>query len=389
MSTLSSSHQIHYSKRARSRYLERNARGWVAPRSGVCARQCLIVLLLFISGSMSALAMPLAEYRSRIHQSVAELESVMKSASSEAAPLHVQRLNRALDKLRRVVPQEETVEFEGDKVRVDNSWIEEELQEFQQVPPYDTRGTEILERIIERLRALDDRLTELEPHGATTTIPTASEDKAQEKEQLKKVLSRAEFKPTPPEKNVFQRIWESIVKWWNSLFGGGGSLGSGQSSWFSFIALILVLGLAASAISYAIWKLILLLQSRRGTRRSEKKEARILLGERLAPDQKASDLLAEAEALAHKGEIRAAIRKAYIALLCELGDRKILTLAEHKTNRDYLRALRQKRPLLAGVQKLTNSFEDHWYGFRQATTDDWTAFRTGYQQTLKTVTGDK
>jgi hypothetical protein len=89
--------------------------------------------------------------------------------------------------------------------------------------------------------------------------------------------------------------------------------------------------------------------------------------------------------LARKGEIRAAIRKGYIALLCELGDRKVLILAQHKTNHDYLRAVREKRPLLKEMQKLTASFENHWYGFVPADAEDWTTFRSGYRQTLKTA----
>jgi hypothetical protein len=54
--------------------------------------------------------------------------------------------------------------------------------------------------------------------------------------------------------------------------------------------------------------------------RKKQREARIVLGERLEPDQTAADLLAQAEAGSSR-QLRAAIRKAYIALLCELGDR--------------------------------------------------------------------
>ena len=107
-----------------------------------------------------------------------------------------------------------------------------------------------------------------------------------------------------------------------------------------------------------------------------------MLGERLEPDQSAGDLLAQAEALARAGDLRAAIRKAYIALLCELGDRKIIRLAQHKTNRDYLRALRGITPLHDEVRKLTHSFEYHWYGFVPATESEWSAFRNGYQRAV-------
>ena len=105
---------------------------------------------------------------------------------------------------------------------------------------------------------------------------------------------------------------------------------------------------------------------------------RVRLGERLEPEQTATDLLSEAEELARRGELRAAIRKAYIALLVELGDRKFISLAQHKTNRDYLNALRSVPQLHSRMRGLTDSFERHWYGFANATENDWQEFRTGY-----------
>jgi len=106
------------------------------------------------------------------------------------------------------------------------------------------------------------------------------------------------------------------------------------------------------------------------------------MGETLDPDQTAVDLLTEAEGLARRGELRAAIRKAYIALLLELGDRKIISLAQHKTNRDYLRAVRDIEHLYGNVKQLTDSFELHWYGLAQATETDWLAFRSAYNRAL-------
>jgi hypothetical protein len=73
------------------------------------------------------------------------------------------------------------------------------------------------------------------------------------------------------------------------------------------------------------------MQGRR--KKKKKREARIILGERLEPDQTSADLLAQADALARNGDLRSAIRKAYIALLCELGDRKLISIAQSKTNR--------------------------------------------------------
>ena len=122
--------------------------------------------------------------------------------------------------------------------------------------------------------------------------------------------------------------------------------------------------------------------SNRGPKKKRKEKARIVLGETLEPDQTAFDLLSEAEALARRGELRAAIRRAYIALLVELGDRKVISLAQYKTNRDYLRAMREIEPLYRNVKQLTDSFEHHWYGLAQASENDWVAFRSGYNQAL-------
>ena len=107
-----------------------------------------------------------------------------------------------------------------------------------------------------------------------------------------------------------------------------------------------------------------------------------MLGEHLEPDESAVDLLSEAEALARQGELRAAIRKAYIALLVELGDRKIISLAQHKTNRDYLRSVSGIPVLYSKMTGLTDSFELHWYGFANATLDDWHHFRAAYKAAL-------
>jgi hypothetical protein len=127
----------------------------------------------------------------------------------------------------------------------------------------------------------------------------------------------------------------------------------------------------------------------RGTRRKrepKKRKARIVLGERLEPEDTATDLLSEAEALARRGDLRGAIRKAYIALLVELADRKMISLAQHKTNRDYLNSVRNVPLLHSRMRGLTDSFERHWYGFADATQNDWESFRTSYRAALQTQT---
>jgi hypothetical protein len=335
-------------------------------------------LLVVLMGTQSAYAISPAEYRSRINQAVVALTELWGGAEGETVEAYAARARVVFNKVRAMVPSQETVEWDGGRVKVDNSWLTTELKNYEQLSPADSRRGEMLSRIHERLYALEERVSELIDRKESAAATT----KNQEKAQLEAILRRTEYQEKVPQKS----LWERFREWLNNLFPNRNPLTPGQSSWLATIAMILIYGLAASVLAYALWKFIPFLGRWRGTQlKLEKRGARIVLGEQLAPDQTSADILAEAEALARKGEIRAAIRKGYIALLCELGDRKVLTLAQHKTNHDYLRAVREKRPLLKEMQKLTASFENHWYGFVPADAEDWTTFRSGYRQTLKTA----
>jgi hypothetical protein len=343
------------------------------------------LLLLILLGAGSAAAMPLSEYRSRVHQALDKLYELWEEDEAETVASYAARARFAFDEVRKLVPAEEIIEWNGGRVKVNNSWLEEEFKNYEQLPPADSRRGDLLMRIAERLSAIENRLDEIDPQAKSDAVKERESvigtTKEQEKSRLEATLRRDEYIDKPPQKS----LWERFKEWFASIFPSRSSLQPGQLSWLSFIAMILIFGLAAVVIAFAILKFLPFFGRKGALTKREKRGARIVLGERLAPDQTAADLLAEAETLARQGELRAAIRKGYIALLCELGDRKVLTLAQHKTNHDYLRAVREKRPLLNEMQKLTNSFENHWYGFTPATSDDWTAFRSGYQQTLKTA----
>ena len=336
-----------------------------------------LALLLLLLGAGSTAAMPLDEYRTRVKEALSELFELWDSEETETSAEYAARVRITFDKVRKLVPAEETVEWEGGRVKVNNAWLGEEFDKYEKLAIEHVERSVVLNRVSQRLLALQDRLEELSGEKGST-----ASTKEQEKARMEAILRRHEFSEKPPEKS----LWERFIEWLASLFPSRNPLQPGQSGWGSFIAMIFIFALTAVLLAYALWKLAPFFRRLRDTGlKLEKRQARIVLGERLAPDETSADLLAQAEALARKGEVRAAIRKGYIALLCELGDRKVLTLAQHKTNHDYLRAVREKRPLLKEMQKLTASFENHWYGFVPATPSDWSTFRSGYQQTLKTA----
>lgn len=108
----------------------------------------------------------------------------------------------------------------------------------------------------------------------------------------------------------------------------------------------------------------------------------MILGERISAETSASDLFADAEEMARNGELRLAIRKGYIALLCELSDRKVIGLARHKTNRDYLRDVKKRPQLFTSLASMTSVFERHWYGLKETDVGEWETFRETFVQAM-------
>jgi uncharacterized protein DUF4129 len=208
-------------------------------------------------------------------------------------------------------------------------------------------------------------------------------EKDASKARLAEILRRSEYDKTVVHQNAFDRLIEQISRWLSKLFPRFKPLSPGAGRGISAIAQVVVIGLCIALIAFLIWRFLPGLLRNRGRKAKKKKsEARIVLGEKLEPDQTAADLLEQAEALARAGDLRAAVRKAYIALLCELGDRKVISLAQHKTNRDYLMSVRNKRSLYEPLRKLTTSFELHWYGFVPPQATDWEEFRGGCRRAV-------
>ena len=355
----------------------------------------LLVGALFFGTESNALAMPLATYRERIGtaaNALDALELVYEEAGGfgrfAKAPRRDVRATLpatekwALSTLRSALPPSERIEWAGGAVDVDNGWLDKELQNYERLSSsLDRDRAAFLSRLVERLRALDDRLAEAE-HA----LRTGARDKEAEKGQLAAILRQPEFNEKASQGGALRWLVEQIIKWLRALFPRMKPLAPSTANNISRLAQILVYVLAVAVMALVIWKFGPRIWRPSTLSRITPGEARIILGESLAPEQTATDLLAEAERLARAGETRGAIRKAYIALLCELGDRKILRLAQHKTNRDYLRAIERTRaPLYREMQPLTASFERHWYGLEAATGEDWTAFRARCRQALSAI----
>jgi hypothetical protein len=324
----------------------------------------------------SASAVTLEDYRHQVSRARASVQELLAASADEYPSQRGQFIAATIALVRAELPAQETVLLGRQTVAVDNTWLHDALNDFEKVRSDNARRLELLAHIDERLRALGERLDEMQKGEAS-----ASKD--DNKTRLAELLRRSEYNKQAEEGSALNRLLNRFLRWLSSLFPQAKPLQPGNAMALSRIAQVVVIGVSVAAIGFLIWKFApRYLRNRR--KKKTRREARIVLGERLEPDQTSADLLAQAELLARSGDLRAAIRKAYIALLCELGDRKVISLAQHKTNRDYLGAVRDRPSLFSSMRGLTNSFEIHWYGFVPPGEDDWKEFRNGYQQALKT-----
>jgi len=321
----------------------------------------------------------LDDYQHRVTAAATLVDELRDAGEDESNPQPENFITTNLTRVRQMLPAKETVTLDGLSVAIDNSWLHEELSAYEKAS-LTTKRSESLARMAERLHAIDERIQEIHRRN------TVSTDKDAEKGRLAEILRRPEYISKAPEGSALERVLERIVRWIAKLFPNIKPMKPGGSLWIARIAQILVVGVCLAAVAFLVWRYgPRFMQGRR--RKKKKREARIILGERLEPDQTSADLLAQADALARNGDLRSAIRKAYIALLCELGDRKLISIAQYKTNRDYLYSVRDKGSLYSSMRKLTASFELHWYGLVPAGENDWTDFRNDYQKTLRTGSG--
>lgn len=359
---------------------EREPSRSVYARGYVRAAFCALLLILFPCVAASAAPISLAEYRARVGQATIALDSLSSFDEGMGERERNVRIASTLRDVRGALPTSLVVEWNGARQEADNSWLGDVLKEYERLPASDARREELLKSITERLQALGERLDEVLKGGTG-----GARSKDEEKARLAAILRRAEYNKAA-QQSALARLWERFKRWLRSLFPESEPAVRETARPVPFVshaAQIIVIALALAVIAYAGWKLLPRFLRHRGAKKKKRRAARVVLGERLAPDQTASDILAEAEGLARAGDIRAAIRKGYIALLCELGDRKLLRLAQHKTNRDYLRALSDRRTLYGEVRLLTESFENHWYGYAPGTESDWATFRMHYRQALE------
>ena len=334
--------------------------------------------LLFMP--LSVFARTLAEYRDGLKNAAVYTEQLVDYVDDvlDGGEKNAVLEREALGIIRKALPASEKIEWEGNSIETGNQWLEVKLKAFEETNDWTNRRL-ILTEIGERLSAIEAKLNQLEAAAAS------NRSKDEIKRKINEISRRPEYqKPEEQQESWFQKIQRKISEWFDEKFPRpnvpeGAEKGFRTISfWLQMLLYAVVLGF----IAFLIYRFAPLFAERFRRGETEEKGERVILGERLAADEDAQTLFDEAEALARSGNMRAAIRKGYIALLCELSDRRIIGLAQHKTNRDYLRDVRKKHSLYENVNDLTASFERHWYGFETADEGDWQEFKQTYHKAV-------
>lgn len=355
-------------------------------RKGKLVTKSLIVLIFILAASDSALAagagVGLAEYREKI-QTVKESLDYLRHHDEAETPAEIRaEENETLTRIRGILPLTAAVESANTRFDADHGWLFARLKTFENEPSLPKRQT-ILNELVERLAAVEYKILELENQEMAAALRAKDEDKR----KLGEILNRPEYrKPEEKRENFLQKAWRDFWEWLDKVFPKGKPAEASETDAarpFSFVLQLLVLGAALGLIGFLIYRFAPPVREKFRGRVKVRKKKRVILGEILTEDENSHDLFGEAERLARGGDLRAAFRKGYVALLCELSDRKIIGLADHKTNRDYLREVRARPALHQNMNALTESFERVWYGFGAAESRDWDGFKEKYRQTVE------
>lgn len=231
----------------------------------------LSIALLLISAD-ALRAATLANYASKVSRGVAlidEVQNAYEHESGRSSPEQVASTNLMF--VRQLLAEKETVELDGQRISVDNSWLYAALSEFEKSNSSSERR-DVIARIAERLRAIHEHLQELEK--ATNTAAT---DKDSEKGRLAEILRRPEYLRTAPEGSALESLLDRFLRWLNKLTPHPKPIRPGGSALISNLAQIAIVAVCLGAIAMLIWRFGPRLLSGRRKRKQNAKRASCLV----------------------------------------------------------------------------------------------------------------
>jgi Domain of unknown function (DUF4129) len=325
----------------------------------------LTLLLALILAAEAAAAAPLLIYENRVVRAAEQIERVKADKDySEEGVSYIKRL----------LPRSEQIEFEGRQMSVDNTWLYLLLDSYAAEKDPQQRIARLNEAA-GRLRALDDHLRRAEA--------AASGELSDSRDRIREILSRPAYQPEQetPVGAFVKKVWRKVRGFVGEIFSALTRLlerlfgASATAGWISNVVLILVL--VAALIVAA------LLARRLRRRQTKRRKTRLVLGEEIAADCTSRELAEAGLAAARAGDFRTAVRKLYVSLLYELGERNLIELEDSATNHEYLRKASRFTALAGPMRYLTDRFDYVWYGMFPSSEDDFAAYLARYEEAME------
>lgn len=350
------------------------------------AAAALALLLLPVMFPVFAAAKSTSDYREEVSHLRKDFAALLESDADTDQEEFAHFEAEVFEEIRDFSGDREPIIYGGSEVVPDNAWIIEKWNEYR-TRGKDGRGREaVLLSIYERLSAIESRIVEYE----NSAVQGPAKD--QNKRDLAEILNGDEFRGAPADgdESIVARITKWIEEWLRGLFPAMETpepdLRPSGPGTFGYVLQIVLYCLIAAALGYLLYRFGPEILRRAKARKENDDEERIVLGEKIEAGRSTADLFSEAERLVAEGRLREALRKGYIALLFGLGEKRRISIARHKTNRDYLNDLRTT-DIHPRMTELTLQYEEHWYGSSEANEADWTRFAGGFDEVLSGKAG--
>ncbi len=345
----------------------------------------VVFLLVAVLPAREAAGKTFARYRENVKEAKILVQTLLYSDEDELPARDYAKYERgALLQIRAALLPREKIQWRGAAdLEIDNRWLVDKLDDFEKESKDSAKRAAILTEINERLESIEQKLNEAEKLSVS-----GNRTKDEDKQKLAEILRREEYlKPAKAEESLFERMWRKFKEWLSEKFPRPNLPAPQQQpkgfQTLSFVLQMLLYAVILGAIAFLIRRFAPFLAQKFKARERKSKSERVILGERLSENETAENLFTEAERLAREGDLRGAIRKGYVALLCDLSDRKFVRLSRHKTNRDYLRDIRSKNEIYENMNGLTVNFERYWYGAAAVEEKDWDEFKNRCERIIK------
>src|SRR5258706_11565990 len=177
------------------------------PKAGQKASIAVVAILVFLSCAAGARAVTLDDYRHQVSRARASIQELQAAYAAEYPSQREQFIGATIALVRAELPAQETVLLGRQTVAVDNTWLHKALDELEKPRTDNAQRAALLAHIDERLRALGERLDELQDGK-----PDAGKD--DNKTRLAEILRRAEYnKQQAEEGGALTRLINRFLRW--------------------------------------------------------------------------------------------------------------------------------------------------------------------------------